>query len=222
MSFDEIQGELRAIRLEMSPARPAQAPTCHLPEMDWEELAHALRALRSDLVGEDLEDSADDLFGDQFLADDAADVDMWAGCDALPLESDADAAVRADGERILRIALWEQEREQEQESARAAYSLTESRETYRAHCEQQWKRAEDWCRGNLLNRKATAKGINPRALFSGPATIAYARASEDLTRFWADVEPRITFAQWDEMQRGTRTEAANRARQTAHNHLIAA
>ncbi|MEV7381899.1 hypothetical protein [Streptomyces lydicus] len=222
MSFDEIQGELREIRLEMSPARPAQAPTCHLPAMDWEELAYALRALRSDLAGEELEDSADDLFGDLLLVDDAADVDMWAGCDALPLESDADAVVRIEGERILRIALWEQEREQEQESARAAYSRTESRETYRAHCEEQWKRAEDWCRGNLLNRKAAAKGINPRDLFSGPATIAYARASEDLTRFWADVEPRLTFAQWDEMKRGTRTEAAERARQTAHNLLIAA
>ncbi|MFF7234596.1 hypothetical protein [Streptomyces sioyaensis] len=139
MSFDEIQGELREIRLEMSPARPAQAPTCHLPAMDWEELAYALRALRSDLAGEELEDSADDLFGDVLLVDDAADVDMWAGCDALPLESDADAAVRIEGERILRIALWEQEREQE--SARAAYSRTELRETYRAHCEEQWKRA---------------------------------------------------------------------------------
>ncbi|MEW1678489.1 hypothetical protein [Streptomyces noursei] len=222
MSFDEIQGELRVIRLEMSPARPAQAPTCHLPAMDWEELDYALRALRSDLTGEELEDSADDLFGDLLLVDDAADVDMWAGCDALPLESDADAAVRIEGERILRIALWEQEREQEQESARAAYSRTESRESYRAHCEEQWKRAEDWCRGNLLNRKAAAKGINPRDLFSGPATIAYARASEDLTRFWADVEPRLTFAQWDEMKRGTRTEAAERARHTAHNLLIAA
>ncbi|WP_331759787.1 hypothetical protein OG422_30815 (plasmid) [Streptomyces sp. NBC_01525] len=222
MSFDEIQGELREIRLEMSPALPAQAPTCHLPVMDWEELAYALRALRSDLAGEELEDSADDLFGDLLLVDDAADVDMWAGCDALPLESDADAAVRIEGERILRIALWEQEREQEQESARAAYSRTESRETYRSHCEEQWKRAEDWCRGNLLNRKAAAKGINPRDLFSGPATIAYARASEDLTRFWSDVEPRLTFAQWDEMKRGTRTEAADRARQTAHNLLIAA
>ena len=220
MSFDEIQGELRQIRLEMSPARPAQAPTCHLPAMDWEELAHALRALRSDLAGEDLKESADDLFGDLLLVDDAADVDMWAGCDALPLESDADAAMRIEGERILRTALWE--REQEQESARAAYSRTESRETYRAHCEEQWKRAEDWCRGNLLNRKAAAKGINPRDLFSGPASIAYARASEDLTRFWADVEPRLTFAQWDEMKRGTRTEAAERARQTAHNLLIAA
>ncbi|MGW9047306.1 hypothetical protein ACWGQL_32850 [Streptomyces lydicus] len=222
MSFDEIQGELREIRLEMSPALPAQAPTCHLPAMDWEELAYALRALRSDLAGEDLEESADDLFGDLLLVDDAADVDMWAGCDALPLESDADAAMRIEGECILRTALWEQEREQEQESAHAAYSRTESRESYRAHCEEQWKRAEDWCRGNLLNRKAAAKGINPRDLFSGPATIAYARASEDLTRFWADVEPRLTFAQWDEMKRGTRTEAAERARQTAHNLLIAA
>ncbi|WP_189103428.1 hypothetical protein [Streptomyces kronopolitis] len=222
MSFDEIQGELRTIRLEISPARPAQEPTCHLPEMDWEELAHALRALRADLVGEDLEESADDLFGGLFQVDDAADVDMWAGCDALPLESDADAAVRAEGERILRLALWEQEREQEQESARAAYCRTESRESYRAHCEEQWRRAEDWCRGNLLNHKATAKGINPRALFSGPATIAYARASEDLVRFWADVEQRLTFAQWDEMKRGTRTEAAERARQTAHNVLVAA
>lgn len=222
MSFDEIQGELRAIRLEMSPARPAQAPTCHLPTMDWEELTYALRALRSDLTGAELEDSVDDLFGDLFLVDDAADVDMWAGCDALPLESDADATVRIEGERVLRIALWEQEREQEQESARAAYSLAESRESYRAHCEEQWRRAEDWCRGNLLNRKAAAKGIDPRDLFSGPATIAYARASGDLVRFWAVVEPRLTFAQWDEMKRGSRTEVAERARQTAHNLLIAA
>ncbi|MFI1436764.1 hypothetical protein [Streptomyces lydicus] len=114
MSFDEIQGELREIRLEMSPARPAQAPTCHLPAMDWEELAYALRALRFDLAGEDLEESADDLFGDLLLVDEAADVDIWAGCDALPLESDADAAMRIEGECILRIALWEQEREQEQ------------------------------------------------------------------------------------------------------------
>ncbi|WP_411146441.1 hypothetical protein [Streptomyces sp. x-80] len=103
MSFEVIQGELRAIRLEMSPARPAQAPTCHLPEMDWEELAYALRVLRSDLAGEELEDSIDDLFGDLLLVDDAADADMWAGCDALPPESDADAAVRIEG--ITRVAI---------------------------------------------------------------------------------------------------------------------
>ncbi|MEU7604979.1 phage capsid protein, partial [Streptomyces sp. NPDC041003] len=101
-------------------------------------------------------------------------------------------------------------------SARGAYSRAEIREMYDEHLYVQWLAAEDYTRGILLNRKSRAAGHDPRALFSGPAHVAYARASEELIRFWEDVSPRITFAEFSEGVTGVRTGAGETARSSAH------
>ncbi|MFE9391172.1 hypothetical protein [Streptomyces sp. NPDC006784] len=44
----------------------------------------------------------------------------------------------------------------------------------------QYLKAEDECRGYLLGKRAEADGVDPVSLFSGPARIAYARASDEL------------------------------------------
>ncbi|MEV0438953.1 phage minor capsid protein [Streptomyces spectabilis] len=109
---------------------------------------------------------------------------------------------------------WIAEREAEQQAAQGAYTRAEIRELYREHVYRQWLAAEDWCRGYLLNRRAQSQGIDPESLFSGPAHIAYARASEELKRFWAEVEPRLTLAEYTEQLTGQRTAEGERARRS--------
>ncbi|MER7346408.1 phage minor capsid protein [Streptomyces aurantiacus] len=109
---------------------------------------------------------------------------------------------------------WIAEREEAQQSAQAAYTRAEIRELYREHCYRQWLAAEDWCRGYLLNRRAQAQGIDPESLFSGPAHVAFARASEELRRYWSEVEPRLTLAEYTEKLTGVRTAEGDRARRS--------
>jgi hypothetical protein len=107
---------------------------------------------------------------------------------------------------------WTAEREEAQQARRTAYTRAQIREMYREHSYRQWLAAENYCRGNLVNRRAEAEGVDPESLFSGPAHVAYARASEDLIRYWAEVEPRITLAEYTEQLTGVRTAEAERAR----------
>lgn len=109
---------------------------------------------------------------------------------------------------------WIAEREAEQQAARGAYTRAQIREMYREYTYRQWLAAEDWCRGYLLSRRAQHEGIDPESLFSGPAHVAYARASEELRRYWAEVEPRLTLAEFTEQITGQRSDAAERARQS--------
>jgi hypothetical protein len=56
--------------------------------------------------------------------------------------------------------------------------------------------AEDATRGNLLTKAAQAAGIKAVELFSGPAARARKWASEDLKRWWADGNPRLTYTEF--------------------------
>ncbi|MFK0217938.1 phage minor capsid protein [Streptomyces vinaceus] len=107
---------------------------------------------------------------------------------------------------------WAYERELEARAAREAYSREEIREMYREHVYLQVLAAEDYTRGFMLNRKARAAGVDPFSLFSGPAHVAYARASEDLIRFWEEVSPRVTLTEFTEQVTGARTAAGDTAR----------
>lgn len=107
---------------------------------------------------------------------------------------------------------WAYEKELAEREAQIAYTHQEIREMYQEHIYLQWLAAEDYTRGNLLNRKARAADVDPRSLFSGPAHIAYARASEDLIRFWEEESPRVTFAEFSEQVTGVRSSAAETAR----------
>lgn len=67
------------------------------------------------------------------------------------------------------------------------------REDYHAHTYESYLAAEDECRGVMLNKRGRAKGIDPLALFSGPAHVANAYASEELKAWW-NAHGRLTFA----------------------------
>lgn len=59
-----------------------------------------------------------------------------------------------------------------------------------------YMRAEDWTRGNVLSRAGQAAGVSALSLFSGPRARARKHASEELKRFWAEVEPRQTYTEF--------------------------
>ncbi|MGW7514791.1 phage minor capsid protein [Streptomyces sp. NPDC054796] len=77
----------------------------------------------------------------------------------------------------------------------------EARALYDEYVYAQYLAAEDDCRGYLLNKKAQAAGVDPVSLFSGPARIAYARASEELRRWWSE-HGRMTQAEFVEQATG--------------------
>ncbi|CAL9296774.1 phage minor capsid protein [Streptomyces sp. SudanB25_2051] len=106
---------------------------------------------------------------------------------------------------------WLAEREYEAEQQRTAYTRAQIREMYREHVWAQYLAAEDATNGYLLDRKARAAGVDPATLFTGPAHVAYARASEELKRWWAD-HPRLTLAEYTEQITGVRNAAADTAR----------
>ncbi|MGW1162739.1 phage minor capsid protein [Streptomyces sp. NPDC002519] len=129
----------------------------------------------------------------------AADADAWNG-----LSVDWYAGMSAT-ER------WIAEREYADMQQRTAYTREQIREMYREHVWAQRLAAEDATNGYMLTKAAQAAGIDPISLFSGPAHVAYARASEELKRWWED-HPRITLAEYEEMVTGVRSSAAETAR----------
>ncbi|MFD7716185.1 phage minor capsid protein [Streptomyces sp. NPDC059814] len=116
---------------------------------------------------------------------------------------------------------WIAEREYADMQQRTAYTREQLRDMYREHTWAQYMGAEDATNGYLLSREARAAGVDPGTLFSGPAHVAYARASEELKRYWTD-HPRMTFVEYEEMVTGQRSAAAETARasrNTQNNRL---
>ncbi|MFE9645310.1 hypothetical protein ACFYO0_14575 [Streptomyces sp. NPDC006365] len=111
---------------------------------------------------------------------------------------------------------WLADREEAQASARAAYSREQVREMYREHVYAQYAAAEDELRGVLLSREADAAGIDPISLFTGPSHVAYARASEELKRWWQN-NPRTTVAEYEEQLTGQRSRAGEKARKSRND-----
>lgn len=139
------------------------------------------------------------------ILDPLGDVDDWAWMSAdLP----GPYAGMTSTER------WIAEREAEQQAARAAYTSEQVREMYREHVYAQWLAAEEATNGYLLSRKAQADGIDPITLFTGPSHVAFARASEELKRWWAD-HPRTTLAEYTEQITGRASAAGDKARKAA-------
>ncbi|MFE0877309.1 phage minor capsid protein [Streptomyces smyrnaeus] len=93
----------------------------------------------------------------------------------------------------------------------------EARELYDEYVYAQYLAAEEDCRGYLLNKRAEMAGVDPISLFSGPARIAYARASDELKAWWAE-HGRMTQAEFIEQATGIRSAAAERARQNEAGH----
>ncbi len=67
----------------------------------------------------------------------------------------------------------------------------EAREMYFVWAMEQLEAAEAATRGYLLNRRGRETNIDPTSLFTGPARIAYAYASDELKAFWR-AHPRKT------------------------------
>ncbi len=93
----------------------------------------------------------------------------------------------------------------------------EARQLYDEYVYRQYLAAEDACNGYLLNKKAAAAGINPASLFSGPARIAYARASDELKEWWA-AHGRLTQAEFVEQVTGREQRWASGARKNETDH----
>ncbi|WP_329148799.1 phage minor capsid protein [Streptomyces sp. NBC_01456] len=94
---------------------------------------------------------------------------------------------------------------------RRTITRREARALYDEYVYRQYLQAEDDCRGYLLTKKAQAAGISPVSLFSGPARIAYARASDELKEWWAE-HGRLTQAEFIEKATGQAQRWASGAR----------
>jgi hypothetical protein len=97
-----------------------------------------------------------------------------------------------------------------EETARQV-TRAEARALYEEYAYRQLLAAEDATNGYLLNAKAQAAGVNPAELFSGPARIAYARASDELKEWWAE-HGRLTQAEFIEQATGREQRWASGAR----------
>ncbi|WP_039936890.1 phage minor capsid protein [Streptomyces himastatinicus] len=93
----------------------------------------------------------------------------------------------------------------------------EARALYDEYVYRQYLQAEEDCNGYLLNRKARDAGINPVSLFSGPARIAYARASDELKEWWKE-HGRLTQAEFIEQVVGKPQRWADGARKNESDH----
>ncbi|WP_371517996.1 phage minor capsid protein [Kitasatospora sp. NBC_01300] len=133
-------------------------------------------------------------------------MDDWSWVDQAPDEHPWD--------RLPAAERWLAEREWAESGRRSAFSARQVRQMYDEYVYAQWLDAEDWCRGYLLTKRAQLDGIGPMSLFSGPSHVAYARASEELKRYWAEVSPRTTLAEYTEQLTGVRSAAADTARKT--------
>lgn len=113
---------------------------------------------------------------------------------ALAAEIDRrDYAARAARQRQLA-------REQQIERARARQQ--NGRYEYDLAIHAMYLQADRECRGVLLSEAGLAAGVDPIALFSGPAARANRLASEELRNWWLD-HPRITYAEWKRQSRET-------------------
>lgn len=87
----------------------------------------------------------------------------------------------------------------------------QAREMYDEHVYHQYLNAEADCRGVLLNKRGQAAGLNPVILFSGPAHVAHANASDELREWWAK-HGRMTQGEFIANATGVDSAAARTAR----------
>ncbi|MBP0456244.1 phage capsid protein [Streptomyces bomunensis] len=145
-------------------------------------------------------DTVDDLLADRdALAEamqPAPDPEGWGA-----LADDEQFAAEA-----ARLARTEGEEPEERRITRA-----EARALYDEYVYRQYLAAEDDLRGVLLNKKAQTAGHDPVSLFSGPARIAHARASDELKEWWQE-HGRMTQAEFIEKATGREQRWAAGAR----------
>lgn len=118
----------------------------------------------------------------------------------------------------LRDAAAAQHRgDDEDQDERHLITRREARALYDEYVYRQYLQAEADCRGYLLSKKAQAAGHAPVSLFSGPARIAHARASDELKEWWAE-HGRLTQAEFIEQVTGKPQRWADGARHNESDH----
>ncbi|MWA12574.1 phage minor capsid protein [Streptomyces sp. BA2] len=119
----------------------------------------------------------------------------------------------------LRDAAAAQHRGDDDEDQDERHLITrrEARALYDEYVYRQYLQAEADCRGYLLSKKAQAAGHAPVSLFSGPARIAHARASDELKEWWAE-HGRLTQAEFIEQVTGKPQRWAEGARHHESDH----
>ncbi|WHM36305.1 phage minor capsid protein [Streptomyces sp. BPTC-684] len=156
-------------------------------------------------------DPVDDLLADRntlaALLDPAPPPDGWGS-----LADDAVWAELVAGDESFKTPDGEEQHEQGPRLTRA-----QARALYDEYVYDQFLKAEADCNGYLLNKKATAQGVNPVELFRGPARIAYARASDELKEWWKG-SGRLTQAEFIEAATGQRQRWSEGARKNESDH----
>ncbi|MBX6356326.1 MAG: phage capsid protein [Micromonosporaceae bacterium] len=104
-----------------------------------------------------------------------------------------------------------------EQNERHTITRAEARRMYDEYVYRQMLAADEACNGILLNPKARAAGVSPLSLFSGPARIAYARASDELKEWWA-THGRLTQAEFIEQVTGKKQRWAAGARINEAEH----
>ncbi|MFF2309206.1 phage minor capsid protein [Streptomyces albidoflavus] len=157
--------------------------------------------------------AVDDLLADrdglaEAMGERTPDPDAWGALDGVAPEADAgfwDDLKRAAG-RLFRD-------DDEDQDERHRITRREARALYDEYVYRQYLAAEDACRGYLLSKKAHAAGVDPLSLFSGPARVAYSRASDELKEWWAE-HGRLTQAEFIEQVTGKAQRWAESARKS--------
>ncbi|MEU3097206.1 phage minor capsid protein [Streptomyces sp. NPDC006967] len=113
----------------------------------------------------------------------------------------------------LRVAAAKQfSSDDEDQDERHTITRREARAMYDEYCYQQALAAIDATNGNMFNAKYASQGRSEVTLFSGPARIAYARASDELKEWW-ESNPRLTQAEFIEQATGKTQRWAAGARE---------
>ncbi|MCI4045471.1 phage minor capsid protein [Streptomyces sp. TRM75563] len=157
-------------------------------------------------------DAVEDLLADRAALDDALN--------PLPAPEEWGALARdAKFADDLAAAVAAAERRTGDAEPREKMTRAKAREMYAEYVYRQYLDAEAACRGYLLNKKAQTDGIDPMSLFSGPARIAHARASDELREWWA-ANGRLTQAEFIEQATGEAQRHAAKARlnESAHQN----
>ncbi|WP_371652490.1 MULTISPECIES: phage minor capsid protein [unclassified Streptomyces] len=177
-----------------------------------------LRGIAAELDRRDAVDPPTPADSDDPVADLLADRDALA--DAMAPAPDPEQWGRlADDETFAAeaAALAAGQEQEGDTDERHVITRREARALYDEYVYRQYLQAEEDCNGYLLNKKASAAGINAVSLFSGPARIAYARASDELKQWWAE-HGRLTQAEFIEQVVGKPQRWATGARKNESDH----
>lgn len=91
----------------------------------------------------------------------------------------------AVGQVVAELERRERSRERKQAARERAQGRRRSaQEGYRNWLETEWVAAEGVTRGNMLNKRGRAKGIDPRSLWTANEKTRAAYASEELRQYW--------------------------------------